>query len=163
MGITHITPTTEDVKLKNGEIVPRLITVKAVVKRENLRQGTDTNAKTRAWAKKLGEDNDNLVAGHVIAKLLGGSGTDLNNIVPMDRNFNNSDFKSFESDVKDALEKYPTGQNVEAHIKVDIRYPNSNTATLHEIKYDVDIKLGGENRKLFSITAIFNQRLQRKI
>ncbi|CAG0882581.1 unnamed protein product [Darwinula stevensoni] len=80
------------------------VTVEARVHRENLRQGTVTNKKIRDGIKKL--DHPGLVAGHIIAKLLGGSGTDWNNIVPMDNVFNNGAYKSFESEIREWIEKY---------------------------------------------------------
>lgn len=108
--------------LKNGE---RILKVSAVVRPGNLRRGTDTNnIVAKLWKRRLNLSAD-YHAGHIIACVLGGSGSDKDNLVPLHSSFNNGDFKSFELEVRKLLEECQSnnpGASVEVRINVEIRF-----------------------------------------
>ena len=96
----------------------RVVEVGVIVRRENINGGTATNAAVRRHIASL-ELGDGIVAGHIIAKLLGGRGDDMSNIVPMHHNgFNNADYKSFESEIRREV----ADNGVEARIIVQLIY-----------------------------------------
>ena len=99
-------------------------------------------------------------AGHIIASMLGGSGSDLNNLVPMHKSFNNGCYKSFESEVRkwimDLQRQYPSSQ-VEARIIVSIFYQQGTEIPYH-IKYDAVYHVDGIEKH--SYVATFNLYLR---
>lgn len=101
----------------------RILRVSAVVRPENLRQGSNTsNTVARIWKKSFDKPGD-YHAGHIIGCMLGGSGSDVNNLVLMHSGFNNSRFKCFEFKARDLLEKCQEinpNASVEAKITVSI-------------------------------------------
>lgn len=131
----------------------RPVIAKATVRLENLRQGSSTNAQVR---KNMPEDH---VAGHIIAKLLGGSGADPDNIIPMLKRFNNGGFKSFEQEIRWWLEdihngKLYLGSEVEARLKLSFDYKDESTTVPHHIHYLVDFH-NAHGKSIHTITGSF--------
>ncbi|KZS14562.1 Uncharacterized protein APZ42_019924 [Daphnia magna] len=109
-----------DIILPDGR---RILRVSAVVRPENLRQGSNTNNyNAKKWKKSFKLPGD-YHAGHIIGRMLGGSGSDVNNLVLMHSRFNNSRFKCFEFKARDLLEQCQADNpnaSVEARITVSI-------------------------------------------
>lgn len=109
----------------------------------------------RQWIREIGEKSD--VAGHILASMLGGSGADSDNIVPMSSSFNNGDYKAYEfyvrGQLKELSKKYP-GQQVEARINIRLSYPGDSWRP-HKIKYCVDFYVDG-HLFLYYIDGIFH-------
>ncbi len=130
----------KEVKITVEENNSRVRKISATIRLENLGQGSDTNNKTaRDWMKslKLGPDYH---AGHIVAKQLGGSGSNLDNLVPMHAKFNNGKYKSFESDVKNFLvdgQKYFPKQDVKVEVEITVLFePESASPKIpSRIKY----------------------------
>ncbi|WDY57004.1 RHS repeat-associated core domain-containing protein [Pseudomonas sp. PSKL.D1] len=81
----------------------------ATITQADLRTGTATNASSRAWARMMGNPDDD--AGHIIGKLLGGSGGTYG-VFPQFSKVNRGLFRDFERQIaKDVFEKGPV--NVE--------------------------------------------------
>lgn len=68
---------------------------------QHLNSGTATNTAARTYARQMGKNNDD--AGHILARMLGGSGTDLRNIFPQNLNFNRGIWSEVEASVADAV------------------------------------------------------------
>lgn len=92
-------------------------TASAVVKFANLNQGGSPSAGVRKAMKKIGAKGDD--AGHLIAKMLGGPGNDVNNFVPMNLSINRGRFRVFETKIRDAIKKNKTW---EARLTLDLTY-----------------------------------------
>ena len=119
----------------NGE---KLRIIFTTVKPENLKQGTSTNNSTARNFMASQNLGPNYHAGHIIANIFGGSGSDVNNLVPMPREFNCGPYKSFENDVmhffQTSLRTCHEGE-LKVEITVSIFYkPNSKVP--YKIKYD---------------------------
>ena len=90
--------------------------------------GTATNASSRSWARSLGNPDDD--AGHIIAKLLGGSGGK-DGVFPQLSRTNRGLFRDFEGEIANYVK-------TNGPVDVDIRfvYGSSNTRP-SKILYDV--------------------------
>ena len=153
----------EKVKLtRTGRLVDRITRVQATIRPENLRAVggphaafSRTNTSDRYIYDVLdGIENDgqgNAVdhRGHLIAGQLGGSGTDRNNIVPMNKDLNNGEYKKVEhlvtTSIRNLVDQYP-GQAIEARITVYVEYPNSGTARPNAFIYKVEFFLDGKEQ-----------------
>jgi len=128
----------------------RVVLISTIVRLEDLGSGSATTKKIRDRIKQIGRESD--VAGHILAKMLGGSGSDEDNIVPMSRAFNNKAYKSFEFDVRKLLktvnEDNP-GQQVEARINIHLMY-YANSKRPYKIKYCVDFYVNGVEKHHYS-------------
>ncbi|MGE7989475.1 RHS repeat-associated core domain-containing protein [Pseudomonas sp. NPDC089554] len=77
----------------------------ARITKSDLKTGTATNQSSRAWARMLGNSDDD--AGHIIGKLLGGSGGK-NGVFPQLSKVNRGLFKDFEKQIaKDVFDNGP--------------------------------------------------------
>lgn len=133
----------KSVKVKVLEKKNEYRKVYAVVRSENFGNGSTVSINNEQ-KKQLGIDGD-YHAGHIIAKMLGGSGSDVNNLVPMHKSFNNSAYKSFEFEVRKMIEdseKFYPGKQVEARITVSLFY-NQGSKKPYRIKYDVAMYANG--------------------
>ncbi|QHG64924.1 hypothetical protein C2H86_11075 [Pseudomonas putida] len=74
----------------------------ATITRGDLRSGTATNQSSRAWARLMGNPDDD--AGHIIGKILGGSGAK-NGVFPQLKGINRGQFRVFESQVANVVQK----------------------------------------------------------
>lgn len=125
----------KEVKITVEENNSRVRKISATIRLENLGQGSDTNNKTaRDWMKslKLGPDYH---AGHIVAKQLGGSGSNLDNLVPMHAKFNNGKYKSFESDVKNFLVDGQKYFPIDKMLKLRLRLLCYSNLNRHRQKY----------------------------
>ncbi|KAI9559094.1 hypothetical protein GHT06_015883 [Daphnia sinensis] len=113
----------------------RMLKVSAVVRPENLGQGTNTNnSVAKNWKKNLNLPDD-YHAGHIIGCMLGGSGSDTNNLVLMHSGFNNGSLKSFEFRARNLLRQCQAinpNACVEAEITVSIIF-----APGHQVPYRI--------------------------
>lgn len=92
---------------------------------DQIGSGTSTTPKSRTFAKQQGSPLDH--AGHFQSRREGGSGSDLNNIFPVDPNLNCGELKKFENEGFKALEE---GKSFQYFLKV--LYP-SDTSTRPDI------------------------------
>lgn len=131
----------------------RVVRVSAVVRLENLGRGSAPTAAMRKWIQQIGQKSD--VAGHILANMFGGSGSDADNIVPMSSKFNNGDYKAFELYVRGwlrELNRENPGQQVEARISIHLKYSGDSWRP-YKIKFCVDFYVNG--RPLSYIDATF--------
>ena len=78
----------------------------ATVTKADIGTGTRTNQKARDWARSRGNNDDD--AGHILGALLGGSGTDLDNIFPQLRKINRGAYRVFEGKIREYIEEHGT-------------------------------------------------------
>ena len=100
----------------------------ATITPKDLGTGTATNASSRAWARLLGNSDDD--AGHIIGKLLGGSGGK-NGVFPQLKGINRGQFRDFESAVANAVKKKGA-----VDVELNFIYGNGGTRPT-SITYDV--------------------------
>ncbi len=101
----------------------------ATITLADLRTGTATNKTSRAWARMLGNSDDD--AGHILGKLLGGSGGK-DGVFPQLPGINRGLFRDFEKDVANLIEK------TKSAVDVDIRFIYGKSLTRpDEIVYEV--------------------------
>lgn len=93
--------------------------VTAVVRQNNLDQGTKVTEKARKEIKSIAGTNDH--SGHIIANRLGGSGKDTINLIPMPPELNNQNYKYLETFVYKVLDEHRT-DNWYCEIQVELRY-----------------------------------------
>ncbi|WP_455667582.1 RHS repeat-associated core domain-containing protein [Pseudomonas asiatica] len=74
----------------------------ATITKGDLKSGTATNQSSRAWARMMGNPDDD--AGHIIGKLLGGSGGK-DGVFPQLKGMNRGQFRAFESQVANVVQK----------------------------------------------------------
>ena len=131
-----------DQSLPNGV---RLLKVAAVIRPENLGQGTNTNNSiAKNWKKKLNLPED-YHAGHIIGSMLGGSGSNLSNLVPMHSGFNNGSLKSFEFRVRNLIKQCQNenpGKSVEAQVFVSLLFAPGGKVP-YNILYGVRLAVNG--------------------
>jgi len=96
--------------------------------------------KARSWGKK---DDD---AGHIVAKRLGGSGSDLRNIFPQNPNKNRGQWRTQEGKVFDLVKKH---NGVRYYVK--LIYANRNAKRPTKFNYRVN-KIKGGGKALLSGT-----------
>jgi RHS repeat-associated protein len=91
----------------------------ATITKNDLRTGTATNQTSRAWARSLGRSNDD--AGHIIGKLLGGSGGK-DGVFPQLSKVNRGLFRDFEKKIaKDVFDNGPVD------VELLFKYGNGGT------------------------------------
>jgi hypothetical protein len=108
--------------------------VEAIVTKENIGGGTDTNDSSRAFARLLGKPTDD--AGHGLGKLLGGGGGK-DYVFPQDPHYNRGLFQKYEGKVADKISVL--GQ---VEVKIDFvygdpLYPARPTDIIYEV-FDTD-------------------------
>ncbi len=113
----------------------------ATITAADLGTGTATNASSRAWARLLGNQTDD--AGHILGKLLGGSGGK-NGVFPQLPGINRGAFRDFEGQVAAYVRRVGS-----ADVDIQFIYGNGGTRPT-QISYDV--LQGGQK----IISAIFN-------
>lgn len=91
--------------------------VQATVKIGNIGEGTDPSAAVRKAMKQIGAPGDQ--AGHLIAKVLGGPGSNLVNFVPLNPKLNTGRLSSFEKKIK---KKIAGNKTWEARIVIVLTY-----------------------------------------
>ncbi len=92
----------------------------ATVTKADIGTGTRTNQKARDWARSRGNNDDD--AGHILGALLGGSGTDLDNIFPQLRKINRGAYRVFEGKIRDHIEEHGT-----VNLEWEFVYANGGT------------------------------------
>lgn len=97
---------------------------------QHLNTGTAINQNAQNYARRMGNYNDN--AGHILAKRLGGSGTDSRNIFPQSRNFNQGGWSQMESTVVDTVQNYGG-----AHYSVNLLYHTTSDKRPYKIVYRI--------------------------
>jgi RHS repeat-associated protein len=100
----------------------------ATITPKDLGTGTATNESSRFWARSLGNSDDD--AGHIIGKLLGGSGGK-NGVFPQLKGINRGQFRDFESAVANAVKKKGA-----VDVELNFIYGNGGTRPT-SITYDV--------------------------
>ena len=109
----------ENNPIKECEIDDETGVVKSVVAEifpKHLRKGTKTTKQIRIHVKKIGgKEGDH--AGHIVAKILGGSGNAKENIFPQNSSKNTGEYREIEKKVYQFIEKNPEGY-VEARYKL---------------------------------------------
>ena len=96
-----------------------ILTASATISIADIGTGSATNMSSRNYARKLGNADDD--AGHIIGKLLGGSGGK-KNIFPQDSHVNRGKFAQFEGDVAEFVDLHG-----KADIKITFEYANGGT------------------------------------
>ena len=131
-----------DESLPNGM---RLLQIGAVIRPQNLGQGSNTNNSTAInWKKRMNLPQD-YHAGHIIGSMLGGSGSNVNNLVPLHSGFNNGSMKSFEFCVRNLIKQCQSnhpGQRVEAQVVVSILFAPGGQVPF-DILYGVRLAVNG--------------------
>lgn len=79
-----------------------------VVHKRHLNTGTKTQASSRQHARSMGFPSDE--AGHVLAKNLGGSGTEKQNLVPLHATTNKKLYHKVEKVIAEAVRDHGRGQ-----------------------------------------------------
>ncbi len=92
----------------------------ATVTKADIGTGTRTNQKARDWARSRGNNDDD--AGHILGALLGGSGTDLDNIFPQLRKINRGAYRVFEGKIREYIEEHGT-----VNLEWEFVYANGGT------------------------------------
>jgi hypothetical protein len=85
-----------EVKVKRGALSQPL-SVKVTVSRADMGSGTATNPSSSAFARRLGNADDDV--GHILTKILGGSG-DIDHVFPKLKGINRDQYRIFEERVK---------------------------------------------------------------
>ncbi|KPZ24144.1 RHS repeat-associated core domain-containing protein, partial [Pseudomonas coronafaciens] len=100
----------------------------ATITKDDIKKGgTATNASSRSWARSLGNANDD--AGHIIAKLLGGSGGK-DGVFPQLSKVNRGLFRDFERTIANEVKT-----NGPVDIEIAFKYANGGTRPT-DIYYD---------------------------
>jgi len=100
----------------------------ATITKGDLKTGTATNESSRAWARMMGNPDDD--AGHIIGKLLGGSGGK-NGVFPQLKGINRGQFRAFEAQVANLVNKRGA-----VDVELNFVYGNGGTRPT-SITYDV--------------------------
>jgi len=100
----------------------------ATITKGDLKSGTATNQSSRAWARMMDNSDDD--AGHIIGKLLGGSGGK-DGVLPQLKGINRGQFRAFESQVANVVQKKGA-----VDVEVNFIYGNGGTRPT-SITYDV--------------------------
>ena len=137
MSQSGVTTTERTFQLPDGATVRE---IKVTVTRSNLNQGSATNQKVRDFIKNCKRTND--VAGHILASILGGSGSDPANIIPMDSFLNNGEYKMFEKEIYNEIKEHG-----EARITFEIEYQPGDERPFRII-FDVEIYENGRSVKI---------------
>ena len=96
------------------------LSAEVTIGKADIRTGTATNPSSRAWARALGNSNDD--AGHILGRILGGLGIK-DNVFPQLSSINRGKYRAFEKLVKEHIES--TGNNV--NLKWRFIYGNGGT------------------------------------
>ena len=94
------------------------------------------------------------MAGHILASILGGSGSDTTNIIPMDSFLNNSEYKMFEKEIYNEIKEHG-----EARITFQLHYrpgTEPENGRPFRIIFHVDIYENEKNIK--TLRANFDHR-----
>ena len=121
----------------------RIGKVLALVNPVDLFTGSGASRAARDLVKVVGQTLDD--AGHLIAKRLGGSGSDLANIVAQNRSINRGAYRVFEGRIASYIED----NVVEALIEVIPRYADNVTERPSWIEYVIEFADGTVWRQLF--------------
>ena len=108
------------------------LSAKATVSKADIDTGIATNPSSRAWAKRLGNANDD--AGQILAKILGGSGG-IDNVFPQFKGLNRGQYRTFEKRVRRYIEKNGT-------VDIEWNFIYDKGSTSPKIQYSVS-----QNRK----------------
>lgn len=112
---------------KNGQT----LTMDALIEKKHLGTGSGTNQKARDKVKDEGHPVWRDHAGHILANILGGSGTDLRNIFPQSPQWNTGFWRtSVEKTVRDEVLKWGS-----VHFTVNLRYVDETYTRPREIGY----------------------------
>jgi hypothetical protein len=106
----------------------QILSAKVKVRPEDLGAGTGTNKSSRKHARSLGYDSDD--AGHILGKVLGGSGGK-GNVFPQLPAVNRGKYREFEKNVKDYIKEHGA-----VDIEWNFIYGNGGTRPT-QIKYTV--------------------------
>ena len=96
------------------------LSAEVTIGKADIGTGTATNPSSRAWARALGNSNDD--AGHILGRILGGLGIK-DNVFPQLSSINRGKYRAFEKLVKEHIES--TGNNV--NLKWHFIYGNGGT------------------------------------
>ncbi|PWV64075.1 RHS repeat-associated protein, partial [Frischella perrara] len=96
------------------------LSAEVTIGKADIKTGTATNPSSRAWARALGNSNDD--AGHILGKVLGGSGGK-DNVFPQLSSINRGGYRKFEDSVRKYIER--TGNDV--NLKWRFEYENGGT------------------------------------
>ena len=110
-------------------------TATATITSSDLGTGTNTNASSRRYARSLGSPTDD--AGHIIGKLLGGSGGKAN-VFPQNPNVNRGSFAQFEGRVASLVH-----ESESVNITITFEYDSGTRPT--SVRYEA---VGNHGRKL---------------
>nr|WP_258041445.1 DNA/RNA non-specific endonuclease [Pseudomonas syringae] len=99
-----------------------------ITKADIKKGGTATNASSRSWARSLGNPDDD--AGHIIAKLLGGSGGK-DGVFPQLSKVNRGLFRDFERAIANEVK-----DNGPVDLEIVFQYANGGTRPT-KIHYDL--------------------------
>jgi hypothetical protein len=110
----------------------RLESAFARIEPQHIGTGTGTNDATRLFARTFGNATDD--AGHAIGRNLGGSGTDISNIIPQSPNVNRGAFRQFEQQITRQVE---AGNRV--FVRVVPRYESAAATRPNQIVYQVRV------------------------
>lgn len=107
-------------RVRNGQYEEETVT--AVVRQENLNQGSNVTDAVRRAIREIGLANDD--AGHLIAFILGGYGNSVTNVVPMSVRLNRGQWRMMEICIFNVLTFRP---NWTARVTITLQFdPNSD-------------------------------------
>ena len=123
----------------NTQNIPVLDTANAIITNNNLHMGTTPPLSALVYAKKLGGgDSSNTVAGQILGKKLGGSGTEITNIIPMAKE-TQMEYLMFESMIHDCLANSKADS---ASLSWIILYRQTSDSRPFKITYRVEYQNG---------------------
>ncbi|HGN0023763.1 TPA: RHS repeat-associated core domain-containing protein [Proteus mirabilis] len=105
------------------------LSAKITIRKVDIGTGTTTNQSSRAWARLMGNSDDD--AGHILGNILGGQGGK-KNVFPQLASINRGDYRIFEKDIRAYIQK--TGKSVD--LEWQFIYGNGGTRPT-QIIYDV--------------------------
>lgn len=92
-------------------------TVTATVKYPNINKGSPTSAKVKKEIDEIKAPKDQ--RGHIVARVLGGPGDNVDNFTPMNSTLNQGEFMGFERKIKNAIMK---NRGWEAHLRIVLTF-----------------------------------------
>jgi hypothetical protein len=133
----------------------RIESVDATVTPSNLRSGTRPSDNARVLVNTDSIDD----AGHIIAKVLGGSGSNLDNIVSLGRTLNRGKMATFEKNLAASI----SSSGATAKIKIEFEYndtknPTRPTSLTYKVDFEGPVKPGSTLPS--SISEKFNNPIQ---
>jgi len=125
----------EKIKYKPTRTGNNIVRVTTTLTKANLKCGTPVTGNIRKKIIKAGLKTDQ--AGHLIARVLGGYGSVISNVVPMSESVNKGRYKTAENKVHNCLKN----KGGWAHLDIRVKYKNKNlpkrpTSFIYKAKFE---------------------------